>query len=430
MRGLVISAPSSGQGKTVITLGLLRALRLRGVRVASAKSGPDYIDPAFHTVATGHPSVTLDAWAAGPARLRARAAMLAGVAERLVVEGAMGVFDGGVSDGPVGRGATAEVAAALGLPVILVLDAAGMGQTAGAIAAGLAGATPGVEIAGVILNRVASPRHGAMLRAGLAPVCPVIGEIPKEADLHLPSRHLGLVQARETAALEGQIARIAAVIGAACDLDALMALAASLAHGGQNVPMPPLGQRIAVARDDAFSFAYWHQIEDWRAAGAEISFFSPLADQGPEAGSDAVFLPGGYPELHACTLAAADIFRAAMAAVAARGALIYGECGGYMVLGEALVDAQGTGHRMLGLLRVETSFHQRKRHLGYRTVRGQAPLAGPFAAHEFHYSTTLSEAGTPLFDTAFDAAGARLPPMGLRDGRVMGSFAHLIEVAD
>ncbi|MBY8977820.1 cobyrinate a,c-diamide synthase [Rhodobacteraceae bacterium NNCM2] len=427
MRGFVISAPSSGQGKTVITLGLLRALRDRGVRIASAKSGPDYIDPAFHEVATGRASVTLDAWSAGAGQLAARAAMLAEEAELMVVEGAMGLFDGGISDGPIGRGATAEVARALGWPVVLVIDASGMGQTAGAVAAGLAKVSPDVRVAGVILNRVASQRHGAMLKAGLAPVCPVVGEIPKDAALGLPSRHLGLVQACETAGLEDQIGRIAQIVAAHCDLDRLAALAAPMPRAGPPMRMPPLGQRIAVARDDAFSFTYWHQVEDWRAAGAEILPFSPLADQGPDAGADAVFLPGGYPELHAGQLASAKGFRAAMARAAERGAVIYGECGGYMVLGETLVDAEGAAHPMLGLLRLTTSFQQRKRHLGYRRVTGGGPLTGTFGAHEFHYASTLAEEGAPLFAEVTDASGAPLGDMGLREGAVMGSFAHLIE---
>ena len=426
MRGLVISAPSSGQGKTLVTLGLLRALRDRGIAVASAKSGPDFIDPAFHESATGRACVTLDAFAAPPSQLAARAAMQSG-AEMLVVEGAMGLCDGAASGGPVGRGATVEVARALSLPVILVIDCARMGQTVGAIADGLSRAA-GVPVAGVILNRVASPRHERMLREAMAGVAPVLGVLPPDPDCALPSRHLGLVQAGEHPNLEEFISRMAVRIAKTCDLDAILTGAAPLAHGPTPSRFQPLGQRIAVARDDAFSFLYWHMLEDWRAAGAEISFFSPLADQPPEDTADAVYLPGGYPELHAARVARAEGFAAGIARAATRNAIIYGECGGYMVLGQGLMDEFGTSHPMLGLLQLETSFAKKKRHLGYRHLDGETPFGRTFLAHEFHYASTLSARGEPLF-RAWDGSGQALPAMGLRQGRIMGSFAHLIEPA-
>ncbi len=429
MRGLVIAAPASGSGKTTVTLGLLAALRARGLDVVSAKSGPDYIDPAFHAAATGRPCVNLDAWAAGPEQLRARVWRQGGT--HLVVEGAMGLFDGAPdADEPLGRGSTADVAAALGLPVMLVLDAARMGQGAAAIAAGVAGFREDVHVAGVILNRVGSARHERMLRAAVETVLPVLGALPVREDLALPSRHLGLVQAGERGDLDGFIARAAEWVAAGCDLDAILADAAYV-HGDRAAPahMEPLGSRVAVARDLAFGFAYAHMLDDWRALGAEVSFFSPLADEAPRADADAVFLPGGYPELHAGRLAAAEGFRAGMAAAAARGALIYGECGGYMVLGDGLIDGAGGPNRMLGLLRLETSFVRRERHLGYRalTMLGGLPWHGVLRGHEFHYATTKRAEGAPLF-LAHDAEGADLGEIGLRNGRVMGSFAHVVEV--
>jgi cobyrinic acid a,c-diamide synthase len=428
----VIAAPASGGGKTTVTLGLLGALRQRGLPVISAKSGPDYIDPAFHAAATGVPCLTLDPWAAEAAQLRARALRGPG-GERgshLVVEGAMGLFDGAPGeDNPLGTGSTADLAAALGLPVVLVLDASHMGQGAAAIAAGIAGFRDDVHVAGVILNRLASPRHEAITRAAVETVLPVLGALPRRDDLALPSRHLGLVQAGERPDLDGFIARAADWVSAGCDIDAI--LADSVLLPKPEVPpahIEPLGQRIAVAHDLAFGFAYAHMLDDWRTLGAELSFFSPLADEGPAAEADAVFLPGGYPELHAGRLAGAARFRAGMADAAARGALIYGECGGYMVLGEGLVDAEGRRHPMLGLLRLETSFARRQRHLGYRslTMLGGLPWHGVLRGHEFHYATTLKAEGQPLF-LAHDAEGADLGEAGLRAGRVMGSFAHVIE---
>ena len=195
--------------------------------------------------------------------------------------------------------------------------------------------------------------------------------------------------------------------------------------------LAPLGQHIAVARDIAFAFSYPHLLIDWREQGAEISFFSPLDDEGPSTAAAAVFLPGGYPELHAGRIADASRFRAGMFSAERRGALIYGECGGYMVLGESLIDAEGRRHRMLGLLPVSTSFEKRKLHLGYRRLKplGDLPWSTPLTAHEFHFARILHEGdGEALFE-ATDASGQMLGPIGLRRGRVMGSFAHVIDAA-
>ena len=342
----------------------------------------------------------------------------------------MGLYDGAPDpSSPMGRGSTADLATALGLPVVLVLDVARMGQGAAAIAAGLAGFRADVSVAGVILNRIGSIRHERMVRGAVEAHLPVLGALSRRADLAVPSRHLGLVQAGERADLDAFITRAAEWVAEGCDLDALMAAALPLA-AAEAAPrrLLPLGQRIAVARDIAFGFAYPHMLADWRAAGAEISFFSPLADQGPSAEADAVFLPGGYPELHGAALAAAEGFRAATTRAAERGALIYGECGGYMVLGRALTDGEGRAHPMLGLLELETSFAEPQRHLGYRrlTTHGDLPWAGVLGGHEFHYASTLRAEGEPLFTMA-DAVGVSLGDAGLRKGRVMGSFAHVIE---
>ncbi len=428
MRGLVISAPASGCGKTSVTLGLLAAMRRRGLEPVSAKSGPDYIDPAFHEAATGRPCLTLDAWAMRPEQVRARAMRQSG--SHLVVEGAMGLFDGAPEpEDPLGTGSTADVAAALELPVVLVMDVSRMGQGAAAVAAGVAGFREDVHVAGVILNRLGSARHETLLRGAVETVLPVLGALPRREDLALPSRHLGLVQAGERDDLAGFIDRAAAWVEAGCDLEAVFADSAVL-HGPVEPPahIEPPGQRVAVARDLAFGFAYPHMLDDWRALGAEVAVFSPLADEGPDADADAVFLPGGYPELHAGRLAAAGRFRDGMARAAARGTLIYGECGGYMVLGDGLVDPDGARHAMLGLLRLETTFAQPQRHLGYRQLAtlGGLPWKGVLRGHEFHYATAQREEGEPLF-LVHDAEGADLGACGLRQGRVMGSFAHVID---
>ncbi len=420
MPGLIISAPASGSGKTTVTLGLLRALSRQGVPVRGAKSGPDYIDPRFHEAACGAPCPNLDAWAMAPARLKA----LASGDDLLIIEGAMGLFDGAP---PAGRGATADLARHLGLPVILLIDAARMAQSAAPLAMGFAAHDPDVRVAGILLNRVGSPRHEKMLRTALAPTgLPVLGALPRDAGLSHPDRHLGLVQAEERPDLDDFLDRAADAVAAHVDLGALIALAAPLPDAPEPIPVQAPSRRIAIARDKAFAFAYPHQQNDWRAGGAVIESFSPLADD-PVPDADLIFLPGGYPELHAGTIASARTFLDTLRAAAARGTPIYGECGGYMVLGETLTDAAGKHHVMAGLLRLETSFATRKLHLGYRTLTATSgPFPGRFAGHEFHYATTLRAEGAPLFD-ATDAEGTALPPMGLTEGSVSGSFAHLIE---
>ena len=353
----------------------------------------------------------------------------------------MGLFDGAMdAQAPMGRGSVAELARVLNLPVVLVVDASRAAQTVAPVIHGLAAALAGQagasggdiyeqKMAGVILNRVGSPRHEAMLRAALGHYgIRVLGAVPRDPAMARESRHLGLVQAGEDADLCAALSAMAAHVGAHVDLDALQALAAPLAHAANAPGLPPFGQRIALARDSAFAFAYPHMLDGWRRAGASVLPFSPLADEAPNAQADAVVLPGGYPELHAARLANAANFRAGMAQAAARGAQIYGECGGYMVLGAGLVDADGARHEMLGLLPVETSFAQRRLTLGYRVLTPLARLFGdmPRRGHEFHYATILWEdPDSPLWQ-AQDSLGADLGTFGQRRNNVCGAFAHVI----
>jgi cobyrinic acid a,c-diamide synthase len=419
-RGLILAAPSSGSGKTTLTLGLLRAFKRAGMTVRGAKSGPDYIDPAYHEAACGVASNNLDAWAMSPTRLRS----LAAGDGLLLIEGAMGLFDGAP---PVGRGATADLARTFGLPVVLVVDAARMSQSIAPLVAGFAAHDANVRIGGVILNRVGSDRHDRMLRTALAPLgIPVLGSLRRDVDLTLPSRHLGLVQAGEHADLERFLETAADRVDAQLDLTALADLAEPLDFPATDpVARAVFPRKVAIARDAAFSFVYPHQLAGWRQTGTRVVFFSPLANE-PVPEADMVFLPGGYPELHAAQLSAASRFHATLRA-AARSALIYGECGGYMTLGETLTDADGTRHKMAGLLGLHTSFADRRLHLGYRRLESRSVhLQGAYAAHEFHYASVLSEDGAPLF-SAWDAEDHALEAMGLQEGRVLGSFAHIID---
>jgi len=426
-RGLVIAAPSSGAGKTTVTLALLAALSAKGQSVAGGKAGPDYIDPAFHAAACNAPSFTFDAWAMSAPDLRNRAASVE--ADLVIIEGAMGALDGA---GLAARGSVADLAADLGLPLVLVIDAARQGASVALPVAGFQALRPDVTLAGVILNRLGSARHGNMAtRAVEALGVPVLGCLPRMPELSLPERHLGLVQAGEHPDIAGFLTKAAAWVEHGVDLPALVQSAGLLPDsGGPAQTIPPLGQRIAVAQDAAFAFAYPHLLHDWRAAGAQLFPFSPLADEAPDPTADAVFLPGGYPELHAGRLSAAARFRDGMRITATRGAVVYGECGGYMALGDGLIDADGTQHRMLGLLPLETSFATRKLSLGYRRL---SPLGGPFdqplSGHEFHYAQVISEGTAPRLFSAKDADDTDLPPMGLRVQTVCGSFAHIISTA-
>src|SRR5690349_22027830 len=318
-RCLVISAPASGVGKTTLTLALARAFCDRGLAVQCFKSGPDYIDPAFHSAATGRASVNIDSWAM-PRDTIDRLTARAGDADLVLIEGSMGLFDGVRTPGQSGTGASADLAEMMGWPVLLVLDPSGQAQTAAAVATGLRDFRKGVRIAGVVLNRVASPRHEDLIRramdgAGIA----VLGALPRHAPIALPERHLGLVQAEELSRLDALIAEAARLIAERVDLDAVLRLA-ECDWTARRIDMPPRvtppGQRIALARDAAFSFVYPHILEGWRAAGAEILPFSPLADEAPSDSADVCWLPGGYPELHAVQIAANRRFRDALNAFA------------------------------------------------------------------------------------------------------------------
>ncbi|MEM9972994.1 MAG: cobyrinate a,c-diamide synthase [Pseudomonadota bacterium] len=427
--GLLVSAPASGTGKTTVMLGLLRALAEDGLTVQPFKSGPDYIDPAFHRAATGRASFNLDTWAMGADLFGAIAGEALG-ADICVAEGSMGLYDGVATRGRAGFGSSAETARAMGWPVVLVLDVGGQAQSAAATALGFARYAPDLPFAGVILNRVASPRHERLTRLGMEEAgLPVLGALPRRGDLALPERHLGLVQAVEHPDLETAIAGYAAFLREHVDLTAIRASADGCTPGESgSLPKPP-AQRIALAQDAAFSFTYPHLLEGWRRAGAEVLPFSPLADEPPSAAADIVWLPGGYPELHAGQLAAAQRFLAGLRTHASTKP-VHGECGGYMALGTALIDKEGMRHPMAGLLGLVTSYEKRKFHLGYRRAVLNTPLPGhPTGAalrgHEFHYSTILDQPDAPLAAVA-DADGAPVPETGSRRGNVTGTFFHLI----
>ncbi|KAA6186939.1 cobyrinate a,c-diamide synthase [Thiohalocapsa marina] len=407
---LFLSACSSGQGKTTLVAALARHHRRQGRRVRVFKTGPDFLDPMILERASGAPVDPLDLWMVGEDDCRRKLHAAAGEADLILIEGAMGLFDGSPSG--------ADLAETFGVPVAALIDARGMGQTFGALALGLAGYRPGLAFAGVLANRVASPRHEAMIRAGMPASVPWLGALPRQTDAALPSRHLGLVQAGEIADLEQRLDAAAEPVAdtALGRLPAPVAFAAPL----PSAPLPPrlAGRRIAVARDAAFSFLYADNLRLLSAMGAELDFFSPLADQGVEA--DAIYLPGGYPELHLAALSANQGMRRALRAHLAAGRPLYAECGGMLYLLDQLADKDGHVAAMAGLLPGRGQMQQRLAGLGMQAL---ATPQGRLRGHSFHHSTME----TPLAPLAHGIRqhDSRAGEPFYRHGALRASYLHL-----
>jgi len=431
---LMIASPRSGSGKTTVTLGLLRALSRRSLKIAAFKCGPDYIDPAFHKVATGAESYNLDSWTMSASTLEKNFARGAEGADIIIAEGSMGLFDGVASVGASGDGASADIAARFALPVVLVIDASGQSQSAGAVALGFSHFRPDIKIAGVILGNIASDRHFALAKRGVERAgLKVFGALPRGCVPKLPERHLGLVQAAETPDVLSLIDKLADALEKNVDIDEILnSCVTSNSFPLTTNPscLVPKAQRVALAQDIAFSFIYPHILADWREAGAQILPFSPLANEAPPANADICWLAGGYPELHAEKLANNHIFLNGLREFA-KEKPVHGECGGYMVLGEGIIDAEGKEWKMAGLLPLATSFAKRKLHLGYRAVRlaEDSPIGAKnmlVRGHEFHYASIIKQGEALSLGEASDANGIALGSAGMKLGNVTGSFFHMV----
>jgi cobyrinic acid a,c-diamide synthase len=372
-RILLIAGVASGQGKTTVTAALARKLALRGERVRVFKCGPDFIDPMLLERASGAPVLSLDLWMVGPAHCRAQLAKAAQEADVILIEGVMGLYDGTPS--------SADLARELGLPVLAVIDASAMAQTAGALVQGLRDYGP-VELAGVVANRVASTGHAAMVKAALRDIA-LLGVLPRQERV-LPERHLGLVLPGEVGELDKLLDELANQL--TLD-DAAWAQIRATGIAGvttEAVQRPLLaGAHIAVARDAAFAFLYPANLATLRELGAVLTFFSPLADEAVPAGATAIYLPGGYPELHGQGLAQAKRWTASIRAAHAAGLPIVAECGGMMALAEALVDKDGTYWPMAGLIPGRAVMQRRLAGLGLQSL---ATPQGQLRGHTFHYS--------------------------------------------
>ena len=434
--GIVIAAPASGNGKTVITLGLLRAIRNAGIKVSSIKIGPDYIDAAYHFSASGELCRNIDLWGMRDETLVHQRVSAEGKNDFVIAEGVMGLFDGAPSGKSMNLGSTADAAKWLGWPVVLVVDAKGQGSSVTALVEGFLNYRADIEISGVIFNRVGSDNHERILKEALSHTkLTCIGCIPQHDTLTLPNRHLGLIQAREIFDLDEWLNKASELVRNHIDLDLLYKLARSsksTATLKNYLPVPILGQHIAVACDNAFSFCYDYVLDAWRSRGVTVTFFSPVAGEAPHSHADSIYLPGGYPELYASEISANQEFKEKMKIAAANEAVIYGECGGFMVLGESLIDRNGKSHEMLDLLPIKTSFSKPKLNLGYRQLslidEGSLGKAGSsFKGHEFHYCNIVeNDRVKNLFDV-HNSRGEKLPEMGSKRGSVMGSFSHIID---
>ncbi|WP_300157754.1 cobyrinate a,c-diamide synthase [Solidesulfovibrio sp.] len=447
-RGLLVAGTRSGCGKTSVALGLMRALARRGLRVQAFKAGPDFIDPGHHALATGEPSHNLDDWMCGAAGTREVFARHAAGADVAVVEGVMGLFDGYAATDAAGS--SASLARLLGLPVLLVADAASMARSAAAMVGGYLSFEPDLRFCGVVLNNAGSESHAALLRevmAGCLPGTRLWGVLPRRSELAMPSRHLGLVTAGDDAGATARLESLADWIESSLDVDALMRslppIPLSGGPGGDDPPRqgspegaaPPLAAggspRLGVARDAAFCFYYAENLRLFEAAGMELVPFSPLTDGALPEGLDGLYFGGGYPELHAAALAANAGMLAGVRAFCASGRPVLAECGGFMYLMASLADLSGNEHAMTGVFPFRAAMSERFSALGYRQVTTLTDtLLGPagtrLRGHEFHYSRILGETGD--VPGVYAAAGRKgeLPGRhGFLRGGTLGSYVHL-----
>jgi cobyrinic acid a,c-diamide synthase len=415
VRMLMVAAVASGQGKTTVTAALARKLTRQGQRVRVFKCGPDFIDPMLLERASGARVMSLDLWMVGLDQCRQQLAQAAGVADVILIEGVMGLYDGAPS--------SADLARAFGIPVLAVIDASAMAQTAGALVMGLRDYGP-VELAGVIANRIASPGHAAMVADSLRDIA-LFATLPRQAQ-SLPERHLGLV-------LPGELNELGVSLDVLLDLladqlafddDAWRRLRSTRVDlpEPQTLPAPTLplaGQTIAIARDAAFAFLYPANLDTLQELGATLQYFSPLADEAVPASATAVYLPGGYPELHAATLSTAANWQASIRAAHAAGMPIVAECGAMMAVATSLADQAGTVWPMAGLLNGRVAMQTRLAGLG---SQGLATEHGVLRGHTFHYSRIDTDL-VPSAHTIKHPSGAAGEAV-YRTGSLIASYFH------
>jgi cobyrinic acid a,c-diamide synthase len=422
----LISAPSSNSGKTTLTLGLLRALREQGLGVQAFKCGPDYIDTIHHSTAAGRPGLNLDTFMASEAHMRDVYAYYASHADVSVTEGVMGLFDGADKM----KGSSAEIASLLDIPVVLVINAQSMAYSAAPLIYGLKNFYPGIRVVGAIFNFVSTESHYRFLQDACADAgVEALGYLPKNEDLHIPSRHLGLHISAETD-YEQIIRKLAKIIPRTVNLDKLLEITA-VCCSSENEPVlekqsqsylgnSHLGNlKISVAYDEAFTFLYHQNIECLRAFG-EVQWFSPLNDKAlPE--TDLLYLPGGYPELFATELSRNQSMLESIRSYCANGGLAYAECGGLMYLGRELTDSKGHVFKMAGVLDLTTTLQRSKMTLGYRVMHCDGL---EMKGHEFHYSSLQEQFVQAPLAQMTNARGVQVDTQFFRSKNTFASYAH------
>jgi cobyrinic acid a,c-diamide synthase len=432
IKGFLIAAPQSGSGKTTVSLAIMAAFTRRGLVVAPFKCGPDFIDPGYHGLVTGRPSINLDGWMCPAGFVRETWFLHTADADLAVIEGVMGLFDGIGSSSR--EGSSAQIAAIAGVPVVLVVNARGMAASGAALVKGFVDFDPQVRVAGVIFNNVGSASHAELLREAVAAYCPGIvcfGCIPRDEGLAIPSRHLGLVTAEDNPLSAEFIDRLAQMAEECLDLGRLAEL--EVVREGKASPRPQTstlpegtGVKIAVARDAAFCFCYPDNLRLLRETGAELVFFSPLADGGFPPDISGIYLPGGYPELYAERLMANASLKAAIMSAVCADMPVYAECGGLVYLSEGLED----GADFVGIFSVRARMLPRRKALGYRQVELTTDsilgAAGNVArGHEFHYSeiSSMPEDVQRLYRVT--RRGQELADEGYRYRNCLASYIHL-----
>ena len=429
MPALLIAAPQSGSGKTTITCGILAALKKRGLRVQAYKVGPDYIDPGYLAAASGRPAHNLDTWLTGADAMKRIFAETADRADIAIVEGVMGLYDGGQN----GISSSAEIAGILGLPVVLVIDAKAMGESAAALALGFREYDKNINIAGVLLNRLGSDNHRRIITEAMSRInMPVVGAVMRDDSVSVSERHLGLLPKEENED-KSQLDKLAAIIEKSVDLDALLkkaslskAISVSDAHRTDCVKKV----RIAIAKDKAFSFYYPESLSELERAGAEMVFFSPLDDKAVPT-ADGIIFGGGFPEMFAAQLADNRPMLASIAAAANAGTPIYAECGGFMYLTQGLTDFEGYLHRMAGIVPVRCKINDKLKTVGYVEAKalGDNVLCRKgtvLRGHEFHFSSMEQEAsGFPHAYLFTKKRSGEQYEAGYMDKNILASYLHL-----
>lgn len=429
----VLAGTRSGVGKTTIATGIMGALARRGLRVQPFKCGPDYIDPSYHLMACGVPSRNIDTWLLPHDTALEFYGRAARSADVTVVEGVMGLYDGHAN--LTEQGSTAEVAKLLRAPVILIASAARVARSVAAEVLGFQRFDPTVNIAGVILNGVGSPRHLEFCKPPIedATGLPVLGYMPRRDDLRVPERHLGLIPTVEGVVVEEWFDKLTAQVEETIDLDRLLEIAVyadtrEVAPSAFPADPQPRRARIAVAQDKAFSFYYQDSLDLLEAWGAELVPFSPLEDSALPEGVGGVYIGGGFPEIFAQELAANEDMKRSIKEVHAKGRRIYAECGGLMYLGESLTDFEGEAHAMAGLIPAKSSMSRGRLTLGYREVEaladGAVLLKGDrVRGHEFHWSVADSPASRDTAAYTVRSQDGRIE--GFRNGSLWASYIHV-----